>query len=69
MPTDYRHRGCRTPMLRWMPPIQIQPSDKIRSVDWQLLPAEEQPVQGAPLPVCPDCNERVRLTMDELEAL
>lgn len=57
MATDYRHAGCTTPLLRYLPDGEPKAGAVVLAKDWLLLPGLVPPGAGTPLPNCPDCGE------------
>jgi len=64
--TLYRHRGCETPVLRYVGDEPLVAGMRVRTQDWQLQDGS-RPQPGERMPNCPDCGEPVQLKSTWLE--
>lgn len=67
MSTDYRHRGCSTPVLRFLPAERMTAGRAILSKEWLVLPQGTKPQKTDSFPDCPDCGARVGFSPKVLE--
>lgn len=63
MATDYRHAGCKTPIIRW---LENEPprNDGVALLHGRILPAAEKAVAESR---CPDCGGWLGLLTVRLE--
>lgn len=52
----FRHRGCRTEVIRYVGRAPLTPLTRIDRDEWQ-LPGGRHPEKRDILPRCPDCGE------------
>ena len=64
----YRHRGCESPVLRYMGDAPLVPGTPIRSGDWQRADGS-RPLPGERIGECPDCGEPVVMASHWLEEI
>ena len=69
MPVDYRHRGCTTPVMRYLKDAPIASGERIKSRDWFHLAEKKQPQPGDSFPKCPDCGKRLKPCRQSLEVV
>lgn len=64
--TLYRHRGCESPIARYIGEEPLATGQKMRSRDWQLADGSRIGY-GEKMPSCPDCGEQMQPNRHWLE--
>lgn len=65
---DYRHAGCKTPVVRFLPDGAPFAGMPLRSSEWRLIVGGLETPMG-PLVTCPDCGNAVTPSSRSVEVV